>query len=310
MTPQPARILLVEDEDIIAMILENALQLHGYQVTLAEDGLAAWEILEAEPGRFDTILLDREMPRLDGMALLRRLKSSPRHAQIPVIMETAAGDAQSVREGLEEGAYYYLTKPFQTELLLSVVQAAVQQCRDQRELQESVRRAERPFVFLERGEFKFRNLEDGRMLAHFFARACPQPENAVLGLQELLVNAVEHGNLGITYEEKTRFLVANTWQEEIERRLIDPIYAARQVAVVYERDAQRIRITIQDEGQGFDWMQYLDFDPARAYDPHGRGIAMARRLSFDTLEYQGSGNTVVVTVTFDGQDQRHAAALK
>ncbi len=309
MNSNTAEILLVEDEDIIAMILENALQLQGYQVTLAEDGQAAWEILEAAPDRFETILLDREMPRMDGMALLRRLKSSPRHAQIPVIMETAAGDAKSVREGLEEGAYYYLTKPFQSELLLSVVQAALQQYRDQRELQESVRRAERPFVFLERGEFKFRHLEDGRMLAHFFARACPQPEKSVLGLQELLVNAVEHGNLGISYGEKTRLLVNDTWHEEIERRLASPEYCQRQVAVTYERDADCIRITIRDEGSGFDWQKYLDFDPERAFDPHGRGIAMARRMSFDHMEYQGNGNTVVVTVMLGGQHQPHAGSL-
>jgi CheY-like chemotaxis protein len=291
-----AEILLVEDEDIIAMILENALNLQGYRVTLAEDGQAAWEMLEAEPERFETILLDREMPRMDGMALLRKLKSSAKLAQIPVIMETAAGDAASVREGLDEGAYYYLTKPFQTELMLSVVHAAVQQYREQRELQESVRRAERPFAFLEQCKFRFRTLEDGRMLAHFFARFCPEPEKIVMGLQELLVNAVEHGNLGISYAEKTRLLVGDTWQEEIEARLARPEYAERQVEAVFERVEGEIRFTIRDQGDGFDWQKYLDFDPERAFDPHGRGIAMARRMSFDSLNYQGNGNTVVACV--------------
>ena len=291
-----AEILLVEDEDIIAMILENALSLQGYQVTLAEDGQAAWEMLEAEPHRFETILLDREMPRMDGMALLRKLKSSAHLAQIPVVMETAAGDARSVQEGLDEGAYYYLTKPFQTELLMSVVHAAVQQYRDQQQLRESVRRAEKPFAFLEQGVFRFRTLEDGRRLANFFARACPDPERTVLGLQELLVNAVEHGNLGITYAEKTRLMVDGTWQDEIERRLTLPEYAERRVEVVYAREGNEFRFTIRDQGQGFNWQKYLDFDPERAFDPHGRGIAMARRMSFTTLEYQGNGNTVIATL--------------
>jgi hypothetical protein len=55
-------------------------------------------------------------------------------------------------------------------------------------------------------------------------------------------------------------------------------------------------MTIQDEGDGFDWQKYLDFDPERAFDPHGRGIAMARMMSFDALEYQGKGNTVVLKI--------------
>ena len=92
-----AQILLVEDEDILATIIEDALDTAGYQVTLAEDGQAAWEILQAGQIHFETILLDREMPRMDGMELLRKLKSSPNYNSIPVIMETAACDVRSVR---------------------------------------------------------------------------------------------------------------------------------------------------------------------------------------------------------------------
>ena len=294
-----AQILLVEDEDILATIIEDALDTAGYQVTLAEDGQAAWEILQAGQIHFETILLDREMPRMDGMELLRKLKSSPNYNSIPVIMETAACDARSVQEGLDEGAYYYLTKPFQPALMLSIVNAAVQQFRDYQELQENARRAERPFAFLEQGVFRFRTLEDGRMLANFFARACPEPEKTVLGLQELLVNAVEHGNLGISYSEKTHLLVNDLWQTEIERRLALPDLGARQVEVTFTRDAQSIRFMIRDQGTGFDWQKYLDFDPERAFDPHGRGIAMARRMSFDHLEYQGNGNAVLATLKLD-----------
>jgi CheY-like chemotaxis protein/anti-sigma regulatory factor (Ser/Thr protein kinase) len=305
MRTQPAKILLVEDESILATIIEDALSSEGHQVTLAEDGQAAWELLEAEfeqTGRtqFETILLDREMPRMGGMALLRKLKSGPRYNQIPVIMETAASDAQNVREGLDEGAYYYLTKPFQPELMLSIVQAAVQQFRDYQELQENARRAERPFAFMEQGIFRFRSLEDGRMLANFFARACPEPGKTVLGLQELLVNAVEHGNLGISYAEKTLLIMREGWHQEIAYRLALPELAEREVEVVFERNDQEIRFTIRDEGVGFDWQKYLDFDPERAFDPHGRGIAMARRMSFDSLQYQGNGNTVVATLKVGG----------
>ena len=295
-TPENAEILLVEDEEIIAMILQNALVKGGYRVTTAADGLAAWEMLAANPTRFETILLDREMPRMNGITLLRKIKEDDQLASIPVIMETAAGDLESVKEGLAAGAYYYLTKPFQTGLLLSVVKAAVLQLREQRDLQETVRQAERPFALLEQCRFRFRTPEDGRMLANFFARFCPEPEKTVIGLQELLLNAVEHGNLAISYAEKTELMMNGTWLDEIAARLALPQYSKRNVEAEFLRCGDEIRFTIRDEGAGFDWKPYLEFDPERAFDPHGRGIAMSRQISFDRLEYQGCGNVVTAAI--------------
>lgn len=290
-----AKILLAEDSSSIAQHIVRILTSQDFDVTVTEDGLAAWEVL-ASGARFDTIVLDREMPRMNGMELLRRVKSSPHLAQIPVIMETTRDDEESIREGLAEGAYYYLTKPFVPAVLLSVVKAAVAQHRDHLALFEGVRKAERPFEFMQRGSFRFRTLEDGRLLANSLARACPEPEKSVLGLQELMANAVEHGNLGITYEEKTELLMNGAWGDEILRRLETPTGQARQVTVDFIRTEEDIRITVQDQGKGFKWEKYVDFDASRAFDNHGRGIAMARALSFNELRYAGNGNTVTARI--------------
>lgn len=293
---EPTRILLAEDEEIIAIIIKDLLAFHGFQVTVCTDGLATWEHLQTASPGYDVILLDRVMPGLDGMELLRRIKSAPPLAHTPVIMETAQGDQDSIREGLAEGAYYYLTKPFQPEVLLAVVNAALQQSREFREMVESVRRAERPLVLLQNGSFRYRDLEEGRLLANYLAHACPEPEKVIHGLQELLVNAVEHGNLGISYADKGALLLAGTWQEEIQRRLQMDEYRDRHVEVHFRREPESLHFTIQDQGNGFDWKSYLAFTPERAFDLHGRGIAMAGKLSFDRLEFQGNGNTVAATV--------------
>jgi hypothetical protein len=58
----------------------------------------------------------------------------------------------------------------------------------------------------------------------------------------------------------------------------------------------RLVFTISDEGAGFDWRSYLEFSPERAFDPNGRGIAMARLTSFNILDYRDRGNIVVATV--------------
>ncbi len=59
-------------------------------------------------------------------------------------------------------------------------------------------------------------------------------------------------------------------------------------------------VTITDQGHGFDWRKYIGFDPDRAFDLHGRGIAMSKIMSFDNLEYQGNGNSVVTSVNIQG----------
>ena len=61
-------------------------------------------------------------------------------------------------------------------------------------------------------------------------------------------------------------------------------------------EGEELRFTIRDEGAGFDWTGYLDFDPERALDPNGRGIAMSRLMSFSALDYRGKGNEVVASV--------------
>ena len=147
-----------------------------------------------------------------------------------------------------------------------------------------------------RGSFHYSTLDEAHALAEFLGKACPDPQRATQGLLELFVNAVEHGNLGITYAEKGELVMRGEWQQEVDRRLRQAEYVGRRVEVDCERHATHLRITIRDQGQGFDWSGYLDFDPERAFHLHGRGIAMARRMCFEHLEYQGSGNVVVVEV--------------
>src|SRR5262245_53755826 len=114
-----------------------------------------------------------------------------------------------------------------------------------------------------------------------------------------MVNAVEHGNLGISYQEKAELLERGELEREIERRLSLPGLAGRRVLVTLRREAERLTATIADEGEGFDWRPYLDPDPERVLDITGHGIAIACGVCFDDVAYQGKGNVVVATVRID-----------
>lgn len=290
-------LLLVESSDWLALQALRTLSAQSFIVTLAEDRAAAWELLASGAPDFDAIIVDRDLSWIDGIELLKKIRAIPHLAPVPVIMATAGGDGESIRQALELGACYFITKPLEPELLVSIASAAVGQYRQYRGQLDDARRAERPFALIEKGVFRFRSLDDARALAITLSRACPNPEKSVIGIEELLVNAVEHGNLGISYQEKTQLLMAGAWLDEVRHRLASPTGCQRSVTVKFERlPDESVRIEIKDEGEGFDWRQYIDFNAERALDNHGRGIALAKALSFDSLQYLGNGNTVVATV--------------
>jgi DNA-binding response OmpR family regulator len=290
------RILIVEDEPINLEALAEVLGEEGYEVHSAINGANAWAKLTAEAGRFDVVLLDRLMPDMDGIEILRRMKDQPAMSQTPVIMQTSMSGDADVAEGLKAGAYYYLTKPFAAETLVAIVAAAVRDYRDYLDLQLEVSKATRTLGCLDAAEFSFRTTDEARDIATLLAQVSPDPGRIVLGLSELMLNAVEHGNLGITYAEKSALGGGEPLAEEIARRLANPDFAQRRATIEFRRTPAELRFIVRDRGSGFDWRRYLEMSPERAFDTHGRGIAMSRMISFDRLQYLGNGNEVEAVV--------------
>jgi CheY-like chemotaxis protein/anti-sigma regulatory factor (Ser/Thr protein kinase) len=294
--PSETHVLVVDDSALDRALLKAHLASDGYEPSFATNGVEALQILESDPDLFDVVLLDRNMPGMGGLALLGRLKEHRRLRMVPVILQTAVAEEEEIVEGIRAGAYYYLTKPYNVPMLLSVVRTAANDYAEFKELRSRLRQGAQTLRLLRNATFSIRTLEDARDLAGVLANACPDPNTAIIGLTELLCNAIEHGNVHITYEEKSALRDKTDWQREVERRLELPENASKRVDVSVEREDTRLRFTIRDGGAGFDWSRFLEIDPARAFDTHGRGIAMARRLSFESVEYVGCGNTVVATV--------------
>lgn len=114
------KILLVEDEEKLARMVELELKYEGYTVEKAFDGRKGLE--RALSGEFDLVLLDIMLPQLSGMEVLRRLR---RESQVPVIMLTARDSVMDKVSGLDSGADDYVTKPFAIEELLARIRAAL-----------------------------------------------------------------------------------------------------------------------------------------------------------------------------------------
>ena len=121
-TDSPVHVLLAEDEEDLAALVEINLQLSGHTVTRARDGQQALDrVAEVDP---DVVLLDVMMPVVDGWQVLHRLAADPATREIPVIMLTALAEERDLIRGHLEGAVRYVTKPFEMEALLAAIDEA------------------------------------------------------------------------------------------------------------------------------------------------------------------------------------------
>jgi two-component system, OmpR family, response regulator MprA len=117
-TPREPRVLVVEDDEEIAQVLQRSLRLEGYEVRLAADGEAALQAAGAfHP---DLVVLDLGLPGLDGIDVARRLRGGD---DVPILMLTARDAVESRVEGLDAGADDYLVKPFERQELLARLRA-------------------------------------------------------------------------------------------------------------------------------------------------------------------------------------------
>jgi CheY-like chemotaxis protein len=292
------KVLVAEDQGTIRTIIGRMLKGH-HEFDLAENGLIAWTLLEKNPEAYNVVVLDRNMPEMSGMEVLEKMKKHDQLKTVPVIFQTSLSAENEILEGLEAGAYYYLTKPFKEEQLLSIVEGAYSDYERYETLQNEVRKnidVLHTLSLMTKGNmaFQYRTISEGDKLSSLLANACPVPEAVVTGLMELFINAVEHGNLNISYEEKTTLVGNGRWQAEVDQRLELPENASKKVDVQFKRTEKEISFYVRDQGKGFEWEPFLEFSTGeRAFHNHGRGIAMANKLSFDSVEYLGNGNKVL-----------------
>jgi CheY-like chemotaxis protein len=283
-------ILAVDDDEINLEIIAQTVLQAGHEFKGVTDGQSGLHYLDANKDIIDIILLDKMMPEMSGMEVLQHIKANPATAHIPVILQTGDAGTTEVQEGLEAGAYYYLTKPFYPKVLLALIEAAARDLISKDTSRQEMRQDKSAVDMLLDGTFAAKTPLQMEVLAIKIACQAENPERIEAALLHLLNNAVEHGNLGIGYEYKTKLLHSGTWDDTVKKMLASLEHKDKKVIVTFHRKETEIVVTIKDEGQGFEWQKYMDYDPTRLTDPNGRGIATARIMGLDNLSYEGKGN--------------------
>ena len=213
-------VLCVDDEIYNLEILEKYLSNSGYNSILAKNGTEALHKLSENKGRINAVLLDRMMPDIDGIEVLRRMKQEDSLKSIPVIMQTAAAETHEIAEGIKAGAYYYLTKPYSEDILMAIVRSAILEHEEKRKSRYKIETANEVSKHVKNMDFEYRTIGEAYAISNYISYLfCDDDSNMLVGLSELMLNAVEHGNLGINHDLKAELILSDKLETEIQKRL-------------------------------------------------------------------------------------------
>jgi CheY-like chemotaxis protein len=121
-------ILIVEDEVATARMLELMLRSKEYSSTCANNGLEGLDLLKADPGKYQMVLLDWMMPVMPGEQFLHEFFANPEFNEIPVILQTGLSDTPEIKQALDNGVKCCLKKPYERKELLSAIENVLKLC--------------------------------------------------------------------------------------------------------------------------------------------------------------------------------------
>ena len=249
----------------------------------------------------DVMLLHAPLAPAAIVQLLESLRDDPRQAPVWTIVLSRHQSLADRQRLIQAGARHLLSMPVEDATLNRVVRAALVDLAASKAIQDYVASHKSAVGHMLSAVFEIRTMDEAQKLSTMLATNCPVPEKVVVGIWELLSNAIEHGNLEIDYDEKAKLLENGRFEAELARRLRQAPYADRVARVEFRRATKSIRLRVIDEGPGFDFRRFVAADLPMDR-PNGRGICIARTLCFDRVIYRGEGNVVEVVMAI-GRDQ-------
>jgi two-component system cell cycle response regulator len=291
----PEHLLVIDPCPDTQARIAQQLQGRGFSVVAASDPATALATIDLAAPHI--VITDLFLPEAAGLTLVKELKA--RHEPCPVIVMAKDAPEPMIVQALRVGAADYLHKPIAEEELAHALQRA-------RNLLPGDL-ADLPG--LRRSEYRLTVDSDPAHIPGMIswlikttASTLPSIQRLHLrgALQELLFNAIEHGNLEICYQEKQKALAEGRYEHLLARRLALVELRDRRVniQVLHDKDAHCLVYRIIDEGKGFKWRSLLmrSQEACKSEDANGRGIFLARSF-FPDLTYNERGNEVTISVS-------------
>lgn len=285
------KILIVEDDPISRRNMTDILMSKNHTLYTAENGKIGFKSFRKHQP--ELVFTDIQMPEMNGLELLQAIRNEDN--ETIVIVNTAFGSEQYAIQALRLGANNYLPKPYRITDIMDMIEKYDQIIQNRHSISELASSYIEHHFKLEINS----QLKDSHQIAENLTRlsasAFPKPEQMgiKLGLIELITNAIEHGNLEITYEEKAQNMKEGPeiFQEFYESRLRTS-RSKRNVYIEFKQKRNKYTWKITDEGKGFNWKDIPDpTKPDTLETLNGRGIFLCQ-FHFDEVNYIGNGNTV------------------
>ncbi len=283
-------ILLADDDVALLEVLQEFLQLQDFKVVPCVNGREALTRLKQEP--VDLVLTDMYMPELTGIELIERVRRYDH--KVPIILLTGYSTVELTIDALRAGATNFIVKPFNLEDMLKIVQVSLTRLEEEGRFTR-VNRLLTDF----RRSFTLPSAEGEvahliRLFQHDlqgFGFSPIQISNYLLMLQELLFNAIYHGNLEISSEVRGEGIDGQLkFQELATTRMADPHYSDRKIQLSWIWTESHLEVIVKDEGPGFDWRWWME--KTRKLDTlgsSGRGMMLVQSFA-DQLQFNEQGN--------------------
>ena len=283
-------ILIIDDEDSIRKMLSIALKEKGYNVFEASNGLEGLRVFkDKEP---EIVITDVKMPEMSGIQVTKEIKKL--NYDVDVIIITGYGSEDLVIESLRVGASNFIKKPILLSERYKILEDIVLK-------RESKKRAEvaKDIVTYEKKKCIIGNdiTKIWSIVNQIFFNITPfvkktAYEGLRIGLYEIIINAIEHGNLGITYDEKNNALNSNTYMDILDKRIDMAEKVNKKVEITSTFDNNNFQIEVKDDGSGFDYQNIPSpHDPDKILQAHGRGVFLTS-IYYDEVKYIDPGNKV------------------
>ncbi len=271
------RVMIVDDEFFNLDIIRHLLDKKGFVV---EDFLSSQKAFERltdfDQPAFSLIVLDRMMPEINGIDFFEMMLSNPTLCKIPVLMQSARPLESQLKIKFEGSNFSYITKPYKKTTFIEEVESL---------LLRALTFEEQMLDVDESASYKFkltRHHEIEHVLDSIISLCSPLADVRE-AIDNLLNNAIEHGNLAIGFRLKTKLLELNSFEIEANRRHEMPEYKDKKVYVHLEVVGNKYTITIRDDGDGFNWKDYFTQESLAAY-------------GFSEVLYSDKGNEVKCTL--------------
>lgn len=286
------KVLVVEDDFASRELLRIAITKDGYECFVAEDGENGLNSFNVNNP--DVVISDVRMPKMDGISLLEKLRKISKDCIIIIV--TGHGNEELALQALQLGANNYIKKPIDLRDLKAQL-LRYKNFIESKALESNIADfvVERDIELVIDSEISLAP-STAKYLMQKTDTSFTETEKLgmELGLSELITNAIEHGNLNISFEEKNFALNNNTLQDLYDSRSNQEELRNRKVKISFNKNDLNCEWIIEDEGNGFNYQSYpIHIGNTLQNELHGRGIFISR-MQFDEFEYIGKGNIVKV----------------